>query len=126
MKHSIYFLTAIIFLSSCAGNYQTATNLDKKNFQEYFAASKVKIYASDNDLPKKHQLIGIVEGQNCQSKAHHAEPDPILARTDARQKAYNKGANGIVFLTCTSIPDPQCHSLLICYGKAYQVISEQK
>ena len=126
MKKFISLCSASLILIGCAGSYQTSTNLDKENFDEYFAASRVEIYESEHHLPKSHQLVGIVEGQSCQVKAHHAAPDKIMARTDARQKAYKQEANAIVFSQCAEIEDQQCHRLLICYGKAYQVsISEQ-
>lgn len=118
-----FTLSCLLF--SCAGNYQTSTNLDKKHFVEYFAASKVKIYQSDNELPSNNTLINIVEGQDCQLKPHLAAPTEINARTDARKKAFQLGANAIVFSSCALIEDKTCHALLMCYGKAYNVEQKQ-
>ena len=114
-----------LLLIACAGNYETSTNLDKKNFDDYFAPINVKIYNTENELPKKHQLVGIVQGEDCQMQAHLAAPDNILARTDARRKAHKLNANAIVFSPCALVEDDQCHSLLICYGKAYQVFPDK-
>ncbi len=111
-----------LFLFSCS-NLSTTTNLDSENFVNYFAPSKVKIYPNEQALPAQHRLIGLVEGQDCQIKAHHAQPDEINARTDARRKANALNANGIIFSECALIEDKSCHAMLLCYGgKAYQIL----
>ena len=127
----IALLTTII-LASCANNIIT-TNLDKKNFDRYFSAANVKVYSSEQAIKGDYQLITSVEGQDCQVKAHHAKPDIINARTQARRQAYNKQANGIVFSNCALLPQAtlaqlnnsneakQCHAIIICYGKAYAI-----
>jgi len=135
MKKQVYYLLftliLLIFTSSCSSHI--STNLDKKNFQEYFSAATVEIYQHEQDIPTHHQFIGVVEGQDCQEKAHHAKPDKINARTKARQQAYKKQANGIVFTACAELSHEeltqlskssdaqQCYALTICYGKAYVV-----
>jgi RcsF protein len=117
---------------SCSNRY-VSTNLDKDNFNQYFSASNVKIYKSENDFPGQYHYIGAVEGQDCQVKPHHAQPDEINARTQARQKAFSLQANAIVFTACTLLTQEQllqlsesndakqCNSLVVCYGKAYAV-----
>ncbi len=110
-----------LLLFSCS-NLSTTTNLDSENFVNYFAPSKVKIYPNEQALPAQHRLIGLVEGQDCQIKAHHAQPDEINARTDARRKANALNANGIIFSECALIEDKSCHAMLLCYGKAYQIL----
>lgn len=119
-----FLLIISVAITGCSTSYSTSTNLDKSNFTDYFAPSYVTIYKSENDLPKSNQLIGIVEGQDCQAKPHLAAPDKINARTDARRKAHALSANAIVFSDCAIVEDPECSALLICYGKAYQVISD--
>ena len=108
----------------CASQYQVSTNLDKENFRQYFSPAKVQIFQNEQELPARHKLVGLVEGQDCQIKAHHAAPDRIIARTEARRKAYEQGANGIIFTGCTEIESKQCTGLLVCYAKAYQVESK--
>jgi len=114
---------------SCSLNYQVTTNLDKENFQQYYAPTSVKIYQSEQEFDSAYQFIGAVEGQDCQSKAHLASPDEIIARTRARAQAFEKNANAVIFTGCALISDDksskQCISTLVCYGKAY-IVSPQK
>jgi len=107
-----------------------STNLDKENFQQYFAPTSVKIYQTEQDFPSSYQFIGAVEGQDCQVKPHLASPDKIIARTHARAQAFKKNANAIIFTGCALIEDDnaskQCLSTLVCYGKAYFINPEKK
>ncbi|MDP7592734.1 MAG: Rcs stress response system protein RcsF [Litorilituus sp.] len=131
-------LLLILTLSACSNLYFVSTNLDKDNFHQYFSASAVKMYKHERDIAVKHQFIGPVEGQDCQEKPHHAAPDKIIARTQARQQAYLLQANGIVFTACAELtPEElskhnrtndarQCHAITICYGKAYVVETKKK
>ena len=132
---SITLLTALItstLITSCSNNY-LSTNLDKGNFDDYFSASNIKIYQSEKAINGRYQFIGSVEGQDCQVKPHHAVPDEINARTQARQQAYNEHANGVVFSNCVLLSKEQlqqlnnsndaqqCHAIVVCYAKAYQI-----
>lgn len=120
-------------ISGCQNNLQVSTNLDKENFQQYFSANKVKIYQNEQDIKQKYQALGVVEGEDCQLKAHHAAPNEINARTQARQKAFEKQGNGIIFTGCALINESekanygleskQCYAVLVCYAKALKVQS---
>jgi len=119
-------------IASCSGRY-VSTNFDKGNFSDYFSASKVKIFEQEEDIKLRHNYIGIVEGQDCQVKAHHAVPDKINARTEARRRAFEQQANAVVFTGCTLLSSEklaqlnrsndaqQCHAIVICYAKAFAV-----
>ena len=122
-KISLFLSIALssFLLSSCSGNYTFSSNLDTKNFQEYFKPSKVEIFENEKDIVGHYKLIGMVEGESCQLKAHHAPPNEIDARTQARSKAYDLGANGIVFTSCIQLDDMQCTDLLVCYGQIYTI-----
>jgi len=132
MKIKILLSPLLLLMTSCSNNF-VSTNLDKNNFKDYFSASNVKIYQREKDFNARYQFIGIVEGQDCQVKAHHAAPDEVNARTEARQQAYDKQANGIVFSKCAlltqeqlaqlndSTDAQQCHAIVICYAKAYAI-----
>lgn len=121
----------VVSLCSCSNISTVSTNLDGKNFSDYFAPSHVEIFASESDIKDKYQFVAGVEGESCQVKAHHAVPDEIDARTQARRAAYQLGANAIVFSGCALLSKEQlqknssnashCHAQLICYGKAYNV-----
>ena len=132
MNQRIVFLTLFCstLIASCSGNYTFNSNLDKKHIAEYFAPSKVAIYHNESELPKPYAYTGLVEGQDCQLKAHHAQPNKVIARTNARKLAYKMGANAVIFTGCALIDTKapqgvktsevkQCHAQLVCYGKAY-------
>jgi len=112
-------------LTACSSQYTVSTNLDKENFKSYFSHSQVKVFEDESEFAGRYKLIGMVEGQDCQAKVHHAEPDKIAARTQARRQALKQQANAIVFTGCALINDnpanKQCISTVVCYGKAYQV-----
>jgi len=136
MNQSKRFITLTLlsafFISACSNNY-VATNLDKDNINQYFSAAKVKIYQNEQSLPAKYQYISPVEGQDCQSRPHHAIPNEVDARTQARQKAFVKGANAVIFTGCANLDHEklselsqsndakQCHAIIICYAKAFHV-----
>jgi len=132
MKIQLLISSLILLLASCSTGY-VSTNLDKENFSDYFSASNVEIYSSEKEFNARHQFIGMVEGQDCQVKAHHAVPDEINARTQARRQAFDNKANGIVFSNCALLSQEklaqlnssndaqQCHAIVICYAKAYAI-----
>ena len=114
-----FALTMLVF--GCAKVSTYSTNLDRENFKHYFSPAKVEIFESEKEFPGKFKFLEGVEGDNCQAKPHLAAPDTIEARTEARRKAYDLGANAIVFSGCANIQTKQCHAAVICYGKAYVI-----
>jgi RcsF protein len=127
-KFNIVKLTiavALLALSACSSQYTVSTNLDKENFKNYFSPAQVKVVKDEHEFVGRYKLIGMVEGQNCQARAHHAAPDQIAARTQARRQALKMQANAVIFTGCALIKDDQankqCAATLVCYGKAYQV-----
>ncbi len=129
MKNNYKKLTLMLLitalLSACAQKYSVTTNVDKENFKEYFSPSKVKIYQNEQDISGEFKLIGLVEGDDCQRKAHLAAPDEIIARTQARKKAFDNGANGIIFTSCIDIESKSCVAQRVCYGKMYKIAQPQ-
>ncbi len=130
------FLILSITLVGCADDFSFSSNLDAKKIDDYFAPSNVIIYSSELDIKAKYEFVGIVEGEDCQQKAHYAPPNEINARTHARKLAFDLHANGIVFTSCVTIEaqqfaqkladgenSAQCHATLVCYAKAYNVES---
>lgn len=122
---SIIFPTIILILIGCSNKFTIQTNLDRTNFTEYFSLSNVKIYTSETEFETSYQYIGLVEGEDCQKKSHHAKPDEDIARTKARKSANNLNANAVVFSQCALIENntssKQCIATTICYGKAYYI-----
>lgn len=121
MKYLISLLSLLI-LTSCSSNYTVSTNLDKENFENYFAVGKVKTYQTANELPKDNEFVAIVEGSSCQTKAHLAEPDEVDAKNMAKRKANKLDANAIIFSDCVVVESTACVKEKLCYGKAYKVI----
>lgn len=134
---SFIVLSTMTLIASCNSRH-VSTNLDKENFSDYFSASKVKIYTQEKEITTGHKYIGAVEGQDCQIKPHHAAPDEINARTQARQQAFEQRANAVVFIGCALLTSEQlaqlndsndaqqCHAIVICYAKAFIVESQTK
>ena len=127
-------ITAALILSllaaGCAKINDISTNLDRDNFKNYFAPTKVKIVESEKDFTGKYQFIGLVEGESCQEKSHHAAPNEIDARTEARRQAYKLDANAIIFSQCVIIEEDKaakyCLASTVCYGRAYKVEQDKK
>mgnify|MGYP000492364745 CR=1 FL=1 len=132
MKIKLLISMFTCILAGCSTGY-LSTNFDRDNINHYFSAANVNIYKSEADIKSRYQFIDLVEGQDCQIKPHHAKPDEINARTQARQQAFDKKANGIIFSNCVLLDQvqlkqlnnsndaKQCHSIVICYAKAYAV-----
>ena len=133
LKKSLIMIL-VMMIASCSNNY-VASNLDKNNFTQYFSAAQVEIYEQEKDIKTRHNSIGVVEGQDCQIKPHHAAPDEINARTQARRQAFDQQANAVIFSGCALLTSEQlaklknssdaqqCHAIVICYAKAYAVES---
>jgi|TARA_R110001583_G_scaffold58208_5_gene173798 RcsF protein len=136
LKTSLIIILAMM-ITSCSNNY-VATNIDKSDFTHYFSAAQVEIYTQEKDIKTHHNYIGVVEGQDCQIKPHHAAPDEINARTQARRQAFKQQANAVVFTGCALLTSEQlaklnnsneaqqCHAIVICYAKAFAVESPTK
>lgn len=118
----MFFITAVsLLLSSCSGNYTFESNLKADGAKQYFSASNVAIYNNIDEFESHYQYIGSVEGDDCQLEPHLAAPDPIIARTKARQLAYKKNANAVIFTSCVEVENKFCTAQIVCYAKAYQV-----
>ncbi len=130
-------IITMTLITSCNSRH-VSTNLDKENFSDYFSASKVKIYTQEKEIKAPHKYVGVVEGQDCQIKPHHAAPDKINARTQARQQAFEKQATGVIFTGCALLTSQQlaqlnnsndaqqCHAIVICYARAFIIESAVK
>jgi len=132
----ILMCSFLILLSGCAHlskNYTVSTNIDRENFKEYFSASRVTVFKNEKEIPSPFKLLGLVEGEDCKVKTHHAAPTKIIAKQTTKTKAFNKGANGIIFTSCILLDnqklekqngvqraDNQCLASFVCYGKAYK------
>ncbi len=120
-KYITSFVLSFPLLTGCSGNYSFNSNIKADNAQQYFSASKVKIFNDESEFTSKFQYVGLVEGEDCQKKLHLAPPDVINARTQARQLAFKQQANAIIFTSCVDIESKHCVAQVVCYGKAYRL-----
>jgi RcsF protein len=120
-RQTLSILIALPLLASCSGNYTFESNVKPDNANEYFSASKVKIFKDETEFMSSFQYVGLVEGEDCQQEQHLAQPDAINARTQARQAAYLQQANAVIFTSCVDIKTKHCVAQVVCYGKAYRL-----
>lgn len=112
------------FLLGCSG-YQVSTNLDRENFSDYFKPSQVTVYEKTQLQQLNYQRLGTVEGESCQSSTLDPPPSEADARTEARRRAAELGANGMWIDQCLQVePNKECISLLVCYGQAIKVAEQ--
>ncbi|UJF23570.1 Rcs stress response system protein RcsF [Shewanella sp. OMA3-2] len=113
----------VLLLTACAGDYTFNSNLDAKAVNEYFKVGDVTVY-EDNNLPKgRYDIIGLAEGEICQELSNDAPASIQNARTEARRKAADMGANGIIIKQCLIIEeqDKACISRSLCIGQAIKL-----
>ncbi len=121
MKRSLIVLCTPLLLSACS-NFEFSSNLDKDNFDEYFKPSQVTVYEKSQLNNLDYVYIAGVEGSSCQEEEIDRPADIKQARTNARIKAAELNANGIVFQSCITFEqDAACVSNIICYAKALDV-----
>ena len=98
MKYLI--IAAALCLSACS-NFEFTSNIAPSNFKEYFKPSAVTEVDSETLDSVKNRNLGLVEGLSCQITERDEIATEAAARTDARIKAANMGANAI------KLDDPQ-------------------
>lgn len=121
MKRFIITALTTILLTAC-GHFDFSSNVDKQNFENYFKPSQVTVYEKSQLADLDYQFIGAVEGSSCQEAEKDRPADIKEARTNARIRAAEMNANGIVFQSCLTFKkDSACVSNIICYGRAIDV-----
>ena len=109
-----------LLLTACAGDYAFTSNLDGKAIDEYFKVGDVALYEGDI-LPKgRYSVIGLAEGEICQDVINGAPASIEDARTEARKKAADMGANGLIIKQCLVIEEQEagCFTRSLCVGQA--------
>lgn len=115
-------LAAGVFLLSSCSNFEFKTNVDPDNFKEYFKPSYAKEVSEDELEKLPNRSLGLVEGVSCQIKDTDAIATESDARTKARIKAADLGANAIKFGKCVRLTDtPACLVSVTCYADALVV-----
>ncbi len=115
----------LLLLTGCS-NYTVNTNLDKKNFTDYFAVSGVDYYQTDELVNKKVTHLGIIEGESCQENVKQPPPEANQAKIAAKRRAAELGANGVVIGACIEMePSKQCVAGIRCFADAVIVTELQ-
>ena len=119
------FVLAALFLSACS-NYEFKSNLNPSNFKEYFKPSGVTEYSEEELAGVPNRSLGVVSGLSCQIKDSDDVATEVKARTDARLKAVDLGANAIEFGKCVTLTNtPACKVSVTCYADAL-VVNDRK
>jgi len=122
----LLFIVSVALLSTACSNVHFSSNVDKENFETYFAPSSVVVYDKDDLDDLDFEVIGSVEGSSCQINKNDVPADIREARTKARIHAADLNANGVVFQSCISFKEDQaCITNVICYGRALNVIKDE-
>lgn len=114
-------LLAAVLVSACS-NFAFESNLNPNNFKEYAKPATVDDYTQEEIAKHRYHSLGMVSGLVCQEKENDFIARESEARTDARIKAADLGANAIVFGKCVRLEKTQaCNVSVTCYGEAFIV-----
>ncbi|WP_220755588.1 MULTISPECIES: Rcs stress response system protein RcsF [Shewanella] len=117
---ALFTALSTVLLSACSGNYSFNSNLDGEAIDEYFKPSGVVLY-KDGERPKgAFEIVGLVEGESCQETEDGVPANIADARTEARKKAVELGANGLIVKKCllTEQKNNTCYTQAFCVGQA--------
>ncbi len=107
-----------LFIAGCSG-YSFHTNLDPSNFKDYYKPSGARVVESSDLEGIAYKVKGEVTGLSCQAKEHEPVATAAEARTAARIKAVDMGANAVRFSKCVRLENtPACLVSYTCYGDA--------
>lgn len=124
MKYAILLLLG---LSAGCSNYSFHSNLDKKNFTEYFKPSSVRLVEKSDLDDLNYLILGTVEGNSCQEDANQAPPSMGEARTSARERAADMSGNALLISKCIELgKTPGCVASVTCYGQAIKISDADK
>ncbi len=120
VKNALVFSGIALLLSACASDFVFKSNLDGKAINEYFKVGDVVLYDGEVQPKGNFEVLGLVEGEDCQETAKDTPPQMAEARTNARRAAAELGANGFVVKSCFMITeaDNSCFSRALCVGQA--------
>lgn len=111
-------LTTLVF-SGCS-SFSVSTNLDPSNVTNYFKPSAIDVLTQDEIAMYNAKSIGAIAGLSCQIDKRDFIANESDARTDAKLKAADNGANALVFSKCVVLDNtPACLKSVTCYGEAY-------
>ncbi|KFZ36077.1 hypothetical protein HR45_18540 [Shewanella mangrovi] len=118
-------VVSVLLLSACSSDYVFKSNLDADAINDYFKPSQVKLF--DKSMPSgPYVALGMIEGSDCQIDQNAAPASLANARTDARRKAADMKANGLIIKKCAEVPEPAqgCFTRTLCVGQAIKLKTE--
>ncbi len=109
------------------GNFEFKSNLHPDNFREYYKPSMVTEMTASEIEKYDYHSFGSVEGLSCQVSEDDAPATETTARTAARLKAVDLGADAIVFGKCVKLKNtPACYVSVTCYADAIKLVNKRK
>lgn len=122
----IWGICALSLMVCGCEHFTFETNLSPKRFTDYYKPSTVEEVTEEQLTKLRHKDLGTVEGLACQVKENDYIATEADARTAAKRKAADKGANAISFGHCTRLVDtPACRVSVTCYAEAF-IVDEQQ
>ncbi|MGN1394285.1 MAG: Rcs stress response system protein RcsF [Succinivibrionaceae bacterium] len=120
-KLFLFWLLISIGIVGCS-SFSFETNLNQQKFSEYFNVANIQVYNNAELHELNYIDIGTVEGISCQVKPDDPRASYPEARQEARKKAAEMEANGIVYSTCIELENTLgCESSVSCYARAIYV-----
>lgn len=116
------FLAILFVITGCSSDYTFSTNLDRENFRDYFAPSRIKVYQSISP-PAQFKSLGKIVGESCKRQDNDVPPTIDAARIDAQRQASRIGANALIIEHCSTIKGKEakpCVEVVRCSGQAIQ------
>ncbi|EKT4485958.1 MULTISPECIES: Rcs stress response system protein RcsF [Shewanella] len=123
----IFLSTLVLLLGGCAGEYSFNSNLDSQAIQEYFKPSEVQLF--DGSRPTgQYEVLGLVEGNACQSELDGVPASMADARTEARRAAADMKANGLIIKNCVETQEAAagCYTSAMCVGQAIRLATPKE
>jgi RcsF protein len=125
MKAALSTAVLALAIAGCSG-YSFHTNLDPSNFADYYKPSGAKVVEESDLEGVAYKVKGEVTGLSCQAKDQDPVATAARARTSARIKAVDMGANAVRFTKCVRLENtPACLVSYTCYGDAL-IVQEGK
>ncbi|ARD23138.1 MULTISPECIES: Rcs stress response system protein RcsF [Shewanella] len=122
-----FALVSSFLLSGCASDYTFNSNLDSKAIDEYFKPTSVELFKDGERPTGAFDIVALVEGESCQETETGVPANVADARTQARKKANELGANGLIVKKCllTEQPTETCFTQAFCVGQAIKMHNVQ-
>ena len=126
MRKCFVTLLAGLLIGGC-GNFEFKSNLHPDNFRKYYKPSQVSEMTYAEVEKYDYHSFGSVSGLSCQINEIDVPATEAAARTEARLKAVDLGANTIVFGKCIKLKNtPACYVSVTCYADAIKTVSKRK